>query len=263
MLRLIAPRLAGRMTIFVAGGTGKTGGRVVTRLQDRGVAVRAGSRKTGFDWARPESWAPAIGDADRAYVTYYPDMAVPSAVEDLSAFGKVAADLGVQRIVLLSGRGEPEAAEAEDALRAAGIPTTVLRAAWMNQNFTEGGFAEMVQAGHVTLPAGDVGEPFVDCDDIADAAVAALHLQAPDDLYELTGPRLLTFAEAASELGAAYTRITLDEFAAALPDDYAGLLRYLFGTVLDGRNASLGTGVQDLLGRVPKDFSLFAQNVRG
>src|SRR3954447_3326054 len=94
---------------FVAGGTGKTGGRVVTRLQDRGVAVRAGSRKTGFDWARPESWAPAIGDADRAYLTYYPDVAVPSAVEDLSAFGKVAADLGMQRIVLLSGRGEPEA----------------------------------------------------------------------------------------------------------------------------------------------------------
>jgi uncharacterized protein YbjT (DUF2867 family) len=251
------------MTIFVAGGTGKTGGRVVTRLQERGVAVRAGSRGTGFDWARPESWAPALGDAERAYVTYFPDAAVPSAVPDLAAFGKVAADAGVRRLVLLSGRGEPEAAEAEEALRSAGVPTTVLRAAWMNQNFTEGGFAEMLRAGHVTLPAGDVGEPFVDCDDIADAAVAALFLEAPADLYELTGPRLLTFAEATSELGAAYTMITLDEFAAALPPEHADLLRYLFGTVLDGRNASLGTGVQDLLGRAPVDFSLFAQIVRG
>ncbi|MEV6487468.1 NmrA family transcriptional regulator [Actinoplanes sp. NPDC051633] len=249
------------MTIFVAGGTGKTGGRVAARLQERGIAVRAGSRRTGFDWARPESFAPAIGDADRAYVTYYPDMAVPSAVPDLAAFGRVAVERGVERIVLLSGRGEPEAVEAEDALRKAGIPTTVLRAAWMNQNFSEGGFAEMVRAGHVTLPAGDVGEPFVDCDDIADAAVAAL-LEPAGDLYELTGPRLLTFAEAASELGAAYTRITLDEFTGALPPEYADLLRYLFGTIFDGRNASLGTGVQDLLGREPRDFSLFAQNVR-
>lgn len=131
----------------------------------------------------------------------------------------------------------------------------------------------MVQAGEITLPAGDVGEPFVDADDIADVAAAALTEEGhAGAVYEVTGPRLLTFHDVASELAAAsgrpvrFTRIPRDAFAEAVagsgaPDDIAWLLDYLFSTVLDGRNAKVCDGVQRALGRPPTDFSTFARRV--
>ena len=275
MCRLVDSRLAGRMTntVFIAGGTGKTGGRVADRLRRRDVAVRLGARSTGFDWTRPETWADAISDADSAYVTYSPDLAVPAAAGDIARFSKIAVERGVRRFVLLSGRGEPEAADAERELFAAAPSATVLRASWMNQNFSEGAFAPLVEAGHVTLPVGPVGEPFIDCDDIADAAVETLLGPGHDGkVYELTGPRLLSYAEAVGEIATAtgreiaFQRIGPDEFGALLgsfgvPEPDVDLVLYLFRTLFDGRNAHLGDGVQQILGRPPRDFREFAATI--
>jgi uncharacterized protein YbjT (DUF2867 family) len=116
-----------------------------------------------------------------------------------------------------------------------------------------------------------VREPFVDADDIADVAVAALtEDRHVGQLYEVTGPRLLTFGEAVGEIAAAagrelsYVPISPAEFAVGLqaegvPPDQVELLTYLFTSVLDGRNASVADGVQRALGREPGDFSEFAQ----
>jgi uncharacterized protein YbjT (DUF2867 family) len=260
-------------TVFVAGGTGKTGGRVAARLQQRDIAVRIGARRTGFDWTRPETWAPAIGGADSAYLTYSPDLAVPAAAADIAQFSKIAVEQGVRRFVLLSGRGEPEAADAERELFAAAPSATVLRASWMNQNFSEGAFAPLVEAGHVTLPVGAVAEPFIDCADIADAAVETLLRPGHEgNVYDLTGPRLLTYAQAVREIAAAtrreitFQQITLAEFGVLLgsfgvPDPAVSLVQYLFGTLFDGRNAHLGDGVQQILGREPRDFRDFARDL--
>jgi uncharacterized protein YbjT (DUF2867 family) len=260
-------------TVFIAGGTGKTGGRVADRLRQRDVAVRIGARSTGFDWTRPETWAPAIGGADSAYLTYSPDLAVPAAAGHIAQFTKIAVEQGVRRFVLLSGRGEPEAADAERELFAAAPSATVLRASWMNQNFSEGAFAPLVEAGHVTLPVGPVGEPFIDCDDIADAAVETLLAPGHDGkVYDLTGPRLLSYAEAVREIAAAtgrevgFQQITPAEFGALLgsfgvPDEAVSLVLYLFATTFDGRNEHLGRGVQEILGREPRDFRDFARTL--
>jgi uncharacterized protein YbjT (DUF2867 family) len=252
-------------TVFVAGGTGKTGGRVVARLRERGVECRIGSRATGFDWADPAGWGDAIRDSTAAYVAYAPDLAVPASAGHLAEFGRVAAARGLRRIVLLSGRGEKEARDAEEALAASVPERTVLRASWMNQNFSEGAFAPMVADGMVVAPVGEVGEPFVDCDDIADAAVETLLTAGHTGrVYELTGPRLLTFRQATAEIAAAtgrsigYARVSLDEYTAALPPDVAALVRYLFETLFDGRNASVASGVREILGRPPRDFGSFA-----
>ncbi len=143
--------------------------------------------------------------------------------------------------------------------------------AWFDQNFTEGYLLDPVREGTVALPVGSVREPFLDVDDIADSAVAALtedgHAGA---LYELTGPRLLSFAEAAAEIGAAARRpvdfvtVPIEDYAAALtaaqlPADAVELISYLFTDVLDGRNASLGDGVRRALGREPRDFADWAR----
>ena len=261
-------------TTLVLGGTGKTGRRVAKRLTERGLSVRIGSRlgKPPFDWEDRATWVPALHGVGSAYVSYYPDLAAPGAVEAVGSFAELAVANGVRRLVLLAGRGEPEAELAEQAVRESGAELTVVRATWFSQNFSEGFFLDPVLSGEVVLPAGDMAEPFVDADDIADVAVAALtedrHI---GELYELTGPRLLTFAEAVEEIAKAtgreirYVPVPMDEFASALaaqdvPGEVIELLKYVFSKVLDGRNAHLTDGVKRALGCEPKDFSDYARD---
>ena len=258
--------------VLVVGGTGKTGRRVADRLRARGVTVRVGSRSgdTRFDWEQPASWEPALHGASGAYITYYPDLARPGAAEVIEAFCERAVDVGVDRLVLLSGRGEEEAQHCERIVQKTGDRWTIVRASWFCQNFSEDYMLDAVLAGEVALPAGETPEPFVDADDIADVAVAALSEDGHiGELYEVTGRRLLTFAEAIEEIGRAagrplrYVQVPPDAFAAGmldagLPEDVVGFLQYLFGEVLDGRNAHLTDGVERALGRPPRDFSEYA-----
>jgi uncharacterized protein YbjT (DUF2867 family) len=257
---------------LVLGGTGKTGRRVAERLMARGVPTRIGSRsgRPPFDWEDRATWAPVLEGVGSAYVTYYPDLAFPGSVETVGSFAELAVQSGVRRLVLLAGRGEPEAETAEDAVRASGADVTVVRSTWFAQNFSEDFWRDLVVSGEVALPAGEVPEPFVDADDIADVAVAALtddrHI---GETYELTGPRLLTFAEAVDEIARATGReirfvpISIEDFAAAaaaegVPAEMIELLTYVFSEVLDGRNAHLADGVHRALGREPRDFSDYA-----
>jgi uncharacterized protein YbjT (DUF2867 family) len=259
--------------ILVVGGTGKTGRRVAERLLAKGIEVRIGSRtaEPSFDWQDRSGWAKALDGVSAAYVSYFPDIAVPGAPEDVRAFSELAVAMGVTRLVLLSGRGEPEAQHAEDMLKASGATWTILQCSWFGQNFSEGFLFDMVNAGDVALPAGDVREPFIDADDIADAAVIALTEPGHEHrIYEMTGPRLMTFREAVSEIGAAagrdirYTEMTPAAFEESLvtggvPEDYRSLVMMLFTEVLDGRNESVTTGAQDILGRASRDFADFAR----
>jgi uncharacterized protein YbjT (DUF2867 family) len=260
-------------TTLVLGGTGKTGRRVAEQLQARGAPVRIGSRSSAppFDWEDRDTWAAALEGATSAYVSYYPDLAVPGAPEAIAALSELAVETGTRRLVLLSGRGEPEAQRAEQVLQESGADWTIVRCSWFSQNFSEGAFVEQVLAGEVALPAGPVPEPFVDVEDIADVAVAALTEDGhAGQLYELTGPRLLRFDEAVAEIAEAagrpvrYVPISNDEFMGGLaevgvPDDVRSLLAFLFTEVLDGRNAYLTDGVQRALGRDPRDFADYAR----
>ncbi|MEV5569879.1 NAD(P)H-binding protein [Spirillospora sp. NPDC052269] len=253
---------------LVLNGTGKTGRRVAERLTELGVPVRVGSRSADvpFDWTDQATWAAALDGVRAVYLAYAPDLAVPGAPEAIAAFCGAAADAGVRRIVLLSGRGEKEAEECEDIVRASGVDWTVVRAAWFFQNFDETDFAVYIRAGHLGLPVGEVPEPFVDAADIADVAAAALTEDGhAGEVYEVTGPRALTFAEAMGEISeltgdeVGFSSLTPDAFAAALtgdgvPDEVVGLMTYLFTTLFDGRNASPADGVRRALGREPRDF---------
>jgi uncharacterized protein YbjT (DUF2867 family) len=257
------------MTTLIIGATGKTGRRIVQRLH--GHDVRPGSRATGFDWNDRSSWGPTLDGVDAAYISYFPDLAVDGAAETVGAFARQAAAQGVKRLVLLSGRGEPEAQRAEREVMAAGTEWTVVRCSWFAQNFSEAFMIEGVLAGEIALPAGDIPEPFVDAEDIADVAVAALTEDGHHgQVYELTGPRALTFEDAAAEIAAAagrpvrFTPLPIDAFMAAMreagvPDDEAALVAWLFTEVLDGRNVEPQDGVRRALGRAPRDFGEYAR----
>lgn len=259
--------------ILVIGGTGKTGGRVVERLKKRGVPVRIGSRSANpaFDWDEVSSWKPALKDVEAVYIAFYPDLAMPGATEYIRSFSKLAAVHRIKKIVLLSGRGESEAQQCEQELINTGLNYTIVRASWFCQNFSEGNFLDPVLSGHVFLPAGNVPEPFVDVDDIADVAVAALTEDGHNgQVYEVSGPRMLTFRDAVAEIARAsgrnitYAQIPMGEYVSALKEygveeEIISLITYLFSEVLDGRNASLTDGVQRAIGRQPTDFSEFAR----
>lgn len=258
--------------ILVIGATGKTGRRLSARLEASGLPVRRGSRNstTPFDWDAPETWAPALSGARAAYVTYFPDLAFPGAVEKLESLCETAKDVGVEHLVLLSGRGEHHARLGEEVVRNSGVDWTVVRAAWFAQNFSEGYLRDPVLAGVLPMPGGDMPEPIIDIDDIADVAGAAL----TDDrhrgqLYEVTGPRLMTFAEMAVALSHAagseirYIPISFDDFHANVAQAGGTFVADVFTAIaretLDGRNAHLADGVQRALGRAPRDFTDFAR----
>lgn len=258
---------------LVIGAAGKTGSRVVERLVAAGRPVRAASRssETHFDWTDETTWAPALSGVGSAYITYFPDLAFPGGAESVGAFADLAVANNVRRLVLLSGRGEEGAQRAEARLQNSGADWTIVRCAFFNQNFSEI-FVEPVRHGILAIPAGDTLEPFVDADDIADVVVAALsddrHI---GELYELTGPRMLTLGHAAAEIGAArgsevqYVPVSVEEFArelgnAGFPAQEAAAFAELIAAVLDGRNSYLTDGVQRALGRPARDFSDYARN---
>lgn len=260
---------------LVIGGTGKTGKRVADRLIQKGHDVRIGSRSShpSFDWDHEAGWDSALDGVSSVYITYSPDLAMPGATDAITALVWRAKMSGVKRLVLLSGRGEKEAQACELIVQESGLEWTIVRASWFNQNFSEGAFIDMVMSGAITLPAGTTPEPFVDVDDIADVAVAALTEDGHNrEIYEVTGPRLMNMTDIARDLSAAtgreiaYIDAPHDVFIHGLtqsgaPKDVVWMLDYLFSTVLDGRNAYLTDGVERALGRPPKDFADYARDV--
>lgn len=264
--------MGSKQDTLIVGGTGKTGRRVAQRLSARGVPVRIASRSATppFDWERPGTWRDVLEGVASVYLTYHPDLAAPGAAENVRAFANLAADRGVRRIVLLSGRGEPQVLPAEDAVRGCGVAYTILRSAFFCQNFSEGAMLDGVLAGEVAFPAGQVAEPFIDTDDIADVAVAALTDDShASKTYDLTGPRLVTFAEATSEIAHAtgrdvrYVPVSNEQYAEALaphlPAEIVSFLTELFRELLDGHNAHLSHDVERILGRKPRDFRTYAR----
>ncbi len=259
--------------VLVTGGTGRTGVRLARRLSDRQVPVRIGTRNSPspFDWHNPKTWAPALRGVRAAYLCYSPDLAFPGVPALIADFTAAAAAAGVQRLVLLSGRGEDGARAAEDAVRASGLEWTVLRCAWFAQNFSEHFLLGPVRRGRLLLPAdGGIEEPFLDLDDLAEAAADSLTTDRHvGRVLELTGPRLLTLRDVAAELSAATGRpvefvpCSVQEFAADLAHDgipaaEAVPLAGLFTEILDGRNATLTGDLARVLNRQPADFSTYA-----
>lgn len=255
--------------VLVLGANGKTGARVANKLERLNIRVRRGSRREqpAFSWDDSRQWDEVLDGIDSVYITYQPDLAIPGTTQIMASFVQHCRKQGIRRLVLLSGRGEPEALACEKVVEGSGLVTTIVRSSFFNQNFSESFMLEPILAREVFLPAGDVKEPFIDVEDIADVVVAALTEEGHGGkVYEVTGPRLLTFREAIQEISAAtksaiaYHQVPVEAYAGEMrkqgvPDDVVNLIAFLFTEVLDGRNESIAHGVEHALGRKPRDFS--------
>ena len=258
--------------ILVIGGTGKTGRRVVKGLSKLKQNVRIGSRSNdpAFDWNDPSTYAKALKGMDRAYIVFYPDLAVPGAKAAIQQLTEVALKEGLEKVVLLSGKGEKEAEECEQIVAHSGLNYTIVRASWFNQNFSESFLLDPILQGHVALPMPEAEIPFVDADDIAEVVIKVLL----DDTYNgqtitVTGPRKLRFEEVVSIIAQGtgkeihYQSVSLLEYkqamkAAGLPDDYIWLFDYLFREVLGKpENQEVSNDIEAVLGRKAIDFNQY------
>jgi len=261
-----------KSNILVIGGTGKTGRKVVQGLKEAGHKVRIGSRSASpaFDWDQPKTWSGSLQGMEKVYITFQPDLAVPGALKAIEVLIGKAKQAGVKKVVLLSGKGEREAELCEQVVIHSGLDYTIVRASWFNQNFSESFLLEPILDGFVALPQADVKVPFVDTDDIADVVVAALLKgEHNGNIYQLTGPRQLTFKEVIHEISEAtgrniaFTSITLSAYAQVMkqqgvPADYVWLIEYLFSEVLGNPNiAEMTNDIEKVLGRRPKDISKY------
>ncbi|MEM1001748.1 MAG: NmrA family NAD(P)-binding protein [Bacteroidota bacterium] len=264
-----------RENILIIGGTGKTGRRVAENLKQLGHNVRVVGRKTSpaFDWDQPETYEAALKDMDRAYVVYYPDLAVPGARDAISTLTEKALEAGLDKMVLLSGKGESEAEACEEIVANSGLNYTTVRASWFNQNFDEGAFKDYVVAGHLALPMPEARIPYTDAQDIADVVSKVLI----DDSYNgeiinVTGSDKLTFEDLAQimsdKLGRPihYQPITMETFQKGLlevgtPEPVVWLLSYLFTEVLGhSENQDISNDVERILGRQPITFEEYVEN---
>lgn len=264
--------------ILVLGATGKTGRRVAARLREAGTSrVRAASRsgEVRFDWTLPETWEPVLAGAEAVYLV------APDDPGPVRPFVTQAAAAGVRRFVALSGHGVDKAGSdfgvgmmtGEDAVRSSGAEWTVLRPNNFFQNFDEDLWLGPLRAGRLGLPIGDVPEPFVDADDVAEVAAAVLTRDGhAGRVYELTGPRALTFAEATETIARAagrsirYEELTPAAYRAELlaegwPEGAADAFGAMFAVHRAGHSADIGVGVQQVLNRAPADLDPWARRI--
>ncbi|XDD45544.1 SDR family oxidoreductase [Leptospira sp. WS39.C2] len=253
---------------LILGSSGKTGSRIVKKLIQNQIPVRLGSRtqSPSFDWEMPETWDEVIRGVDHIYISYQPDLAIPQSIQHIQKLIELAKKNKVKRLVLLSGRGEPEAIACEKLVEQSGLEYTILSSSWFSQNFSEGMFLNQILERKIIFPKVNTREPFVDLEDLTDLAVAALtNDQHINKRYELTGPSLYKFEESfgmiAKEIEETiiFEEIPLKDYIFmlsefGLPKDTIWLIQYLFENVLDGRNESVSNDFELAMGRKPNQF---------
>jgi len=263
-----------------------TGRRLVPRLLANNVAVRATSRKPTadqilFDWADPGTYDAALGTADAVFLI------MPALVEDPSemvgAFLDRAKHNRVQRIVLHSSMGLEFSHEngssgrykVEALIKGSGLEWVSLRSGGFSQNFSESFLLPgIVHADRIATAAGDGATAFVDVEDVAAVAEAALlRVGVGGQTFTLTGPTALTFAKAAERIGEAvgrpicYQALSSDHFrdillGAGIPSDFASVLVKDQEAIRAGEASRVSDDIPNILDRTATSFESYVAGAK-
>jgi uncharacterized protein YbjT (DUF2867 family) len=258
--------------IAVIGATGTVGSRLVRRLRDRDVPVRAASRSGPhhFDWSDAATFGALVDGASAVYLL--PPVGSAAPAEPMRRLVRVALESGVRRLVLQSAsiidRGDPGVGEIHDLLAREAPEWTVLRPSWFMQNLEPGHYLGDHIADHDSIPTavGDGRVALVDAGDIAAVAARALTDPIPHQTDHLvTGPQALTYDEVAAALTDVAGRAIVHErtttervadlmLAAGIPADFVPFLAGLERHLRDGGEGTVSDAVETVTGRPPRSL---------
>lgn len=262
--------------ILVTGATGKTGRSLISRLDAAGVPYRAASRtsETPFDWARRETWLPALEGVTGVYLVAPGTVTNPYAL--MIDFIAEAMRAAPRRFVFLSmsalPAGSPNHGQVHQYLMDNSADWTVLGPTAFMQNFSEGPYAATIRTeDRIYSNTGAGRVPFIDAADIAACAFAALTARQPlNDQFILTSDEAITYDRAAALIGAACGRtIThvpvtsaqmVEKFMArGIPEANARFLALGYDWIAGGGEERTSDAVLRLTGRAPTSFAAFAK----
>ena len=207
------------MTIAVTGATGHLGRLVIKSLKEKAAGepivalVRSPEKASdlgvdarAFDYARPDTLAPALAAVDTLLLISSSEVGQREAQHrNVIAAAKAA---GVKRIVYTSllhadrspiSLGEEHRAT-EAALAASGLATTILRDGWYTENYTASVPAALANGAFVGS-AGDGRLSLATRADYAEAAAVVLTSGGHEGkTYELAGDDAVTLADLAAEI---------------------------------------------------------------
>ena len=254
---------------LILGGTGKTGRRVAERLRRAGIDVRIGSlsaRRVRLE--RPRTWPRARG-LDAAYVSYSPT-GHPGAAETIGAFAEGRAP-GVGGSYCCRAAARPRHSAPSGSCRPPARSGRSCAAAGSRRTSASTSCSTRCWPARSRCPRTRSPEPFVDVEDIADVAVAALTEDGhAGEVYELTGPRALRFDEAVGGDRRRHWPRRCASRAIAVDAFMAGMLGRRPGRGDRARRVAVHRGprrpqrepqdgVRRALGRAPRDFGEFAR----
>ena len=303
------------MKVLVTGATGKVGSEVVKALLQRGAGVRALTRKQpkpgalmikdvehiGLeekakvlipdgveiavgDLSDPVSVAEAINGVDTLFLLIGSESVIVELTQALIAYG-LAKKAGLKHVTYVSVYKADQFLEVphfaakyavEEAIRAGGMPYTIVRPAYFAQN-ERGLKPALTGLGVYPIPAGNEGLAVVDIRDIAEAAAISLTKEGHSGkTYDLVSSEMLRGLDAA----ATWSKLLRKDIAYAGHADFDGFeaqlrktgnpswvaydLRVMFqGFIERGfSNTEAQTArFAALLGHEPRTYSSFAEEL--
>jgi len=276
--------------LLFLGAPGLIGNQVIPALINAGCSVLAGSRRglsvggapgIGVDMRDPANLARAMQGVAAVGL-------VISDVKEMESLGlnavAAAKSAGVHRLLWFSSFGAKPDNQArlsrlhpviDEAVRASGIPYTILRPNFSMQDFSAFYGQSIRTTGKIFLSLGDARVSHLHLRDLADAAVSALtndrHLSKT---YDLSGPEALHTSQVAEQIGSAvgrttgYQAISVAAMEASLREAgmdpwFAEGLAELYGWVRDsGLGSEVTAAAEKLLGRKAIPFRQFAIDER-
>ena len=279
--------------VLVTGATGNVGAAVVQALLTAGVSVRAAAgtpdrvrerfgdtvQAVTLDFTDPVTWPDAYDGVQRMFLLRPPQLGKPD-TQMLPSL-EYARAAGVRQMVFLSLQGAESNkvvphAKIEAWLKKSGVDWTFVRASFFMQNLTTTHLTDIRDRDDIMVPAGRGATAFVDAQDVAEVAAAALI--DPDAhrnrAWTPTGPEALTYQDIATELTQVLGRtITYRRPGAlryawhahrtlAMPWGMIAVTTTIYTIARLGKAAALTTDVHAVLGRAPVGFASFAARER-
>lgn len=268
--------------ILITGATGTNGKALIAALTKlnadfviatRNVEEAKKKIKTDrsfvpFSFDQPDTFENAVQDIDRVFLLGPPLVLGLDVL--LSPFIDFLHAKGIKRVVYFSALKSDAMGDTlhfhgdlERKLIDDGFDYTILRPAFFSQNFKNYEWDNIMDRGIVFMPAGSGKAGFIDAEDIGAVAAKVLTEEGHSGkIYELTGPDLLSYTDAADILSSVmqkdviYPNPTPETFKQVLlgadaPEFVADYLINVYSAIANEEVAFLTPTVATLLGRQP------------